>query len=114
MSIRRWHCAASERRTYRASRYAIVDGRPSVPSTASTKFRSSRTISLYGAHVAKFFTRLGVLIGVACGTVRTQGEVIERNESPRDVIGALVRQEISNQVAAAAGNDASPNSRRIS
>ncbi|MCY1374074.1 hypothetical protein D9M69_613900 [compost metagenome] len=54
-------------------------------------------------------------VGAAFGVVAQHravalvgGEAVETDQAPGDVIAAFVRQEVAEQVAAAAGNDAAP------
>src|SRR5258708_601656 len=56
---------------------------------------------------AKIFSSLGI-VQQAPAIRFVRGERLERNQPPRDVIGAFMRQKIADQVTAAAGNDPPP------
>ncbi|CAG9220651.1 hypothetical protein BCAR13_420124 [Paraburkholderia caribensis] len=60
-----------------------------------------------GLRHGEVFDRCG--IGAQPRAIRfVSGEAVERNQAPRDVVRPFVRQEIAEQMAAAARNDVSP------
>ena len=61
------------------------------------------------SHLCECEVLTALRIGFQPRPVRlVRGKTLERDQSPRDVVGALVRQEITDQIPTTAGNDPAP------